>query len=149
VITSSAILGFYALVAGWVLSHLGAESARLAGWQTSASWLSQGSIARDLGCALVFSLLTVAVVSGGVKAGIERWSERIMPALVILLMVLIGYVLLQPGASAGLRLYLVPDLSRALHPQLILSALGQAFFSLSLGVGTMLIYGSYLPRTVN
>ena len=67
-----------------------------------------------------------------------------MPALVGILVVLIAYVLTQPGAAEGVRAYLVPDFSRVGDPALLISAMGQAFFSLSLGVGTMLIYGSYV-----
>ena len=88
-------------------------------------------------------ILTMAIIAKGVAAGIEKWSTRLMPMLLVLLLVLIVYVLMQEGAAEGLRVYLLPDISQ-ISPSLIVSAMGQAFFSLSLGVGTMLIYGSYL-----
>ena len=69
-----------------------------------------------------------------------------MPVLMGLLCLLIAYVVAQPGAMEGLKVYLLPDMSRVFEPSLIISAMGQAFFSLSLGVGTMLVYGSYLSR---
>src|SRR5690606_26527581 len=72
-----------------------------------------------------------------------------MPSLIFILILLILYVLTLEGAMDGLRAYLVPDVSRLANPGLIISALGQAFFSLSLGVGTMLIYGSYISRKEN
>ncbi|MGB4248117.1 MAG: sodium-dependent transporter, partial [Pseudohongiellaceae bacterium] len=98
---------------------------------------------------LVFMALTIYVVSAGVRDGIEKWSTRLMPALVVLLLLLILYVFTLEGAAEGLRAYLIPDFSRVANPGLIVSALGQAFFSLSLGVGTMLIYGSYLSSDEN
>lgn len=149
VLTSSAILSFYALVAGWMLSHLFSKASELAGLHHAAAWMVADGIARNLLFALIFSILTLMMVSEGVRGGIERWSTRMMPALVVLLVLMIGYVLFQPGAKEGLKVYLVPDFSRVFHPQLIISAMGQAFFSLSLGVGTMLIYGSYVSRTAN
>lgn len=147
--TASAILGFYALVAGWMLGQFFSHGVSLGGDSELAEWFSSPSPERDLLCAGLFSIATAAVVSEGVKGGIERWSTRLMPALLVLMVALIGYVMTQDGAMAGLRIYLLPDFSRALNPELILSAMGQAFFSLSLGVGTMLIYGSYIPKKEN
>mgnify|MGYP006236070169 FL=1 len=93
--------------------------------------------------------LTAFIVVGGVKSGIEKWSVRLMPTLVILILALIVYVSLQPGAVEGWSAYLVPDFSRVLDPDLLINAMGQAFFSMSLGVGTMLVYGSYLSKNEN
>jgi len=98
---------------------------------------------------LLFMILTALVISAGVEQGIEKWSRRLMPSLLALLVSLIGYVLLQEGSADGLKHYLVPDFSQMADPELIVSALGQAFFSMSLGVGTMLIYGSYLSSHEN
>jgi NSS family neurotransmitter:Na+ symporter len=72
-----------------------------------------------------------------------------MPSLFLLMIGLILYVLTQDGAMAGLKHYLVPDFSQITDPQLIVSAMGQAFFSMSLGVGTMLVYGSYIREDEN
>jgi NSS family neurotransmitter:Na+ symporter len=84
-----------------------------------------------------------------VKDGIEAWSSRLMPLMIIIIIGLIGYVMTLDGAEEGLRIFLTPDFSRVLDPELVISALGQAFFSLSLGVGTMMIYGSYVNRKEN
>jgi len=93
--------------------------------------------------------LTAFIVVGGVKSSIEKWSVRLMPTLVLLIIALIIYVSMQPGASEGWSAYLVPDFTRVLDPELLVNAMGQAFFSMSLGVGTMLVYGSYLSKSEN
>mgnify|MGYP006170561609 CR=1 FL=1 len=72
-----------------------------------------------------------------------------MPTLFIILLALFAYVMTQQGAMEGLKVYLLPDFSQALNPDLLISAMGQAFFSMSLGVGTMLIYGSYVSHSEN
>lgn len=149
IIVASAILVFYTLVAGWMLAWLIAAVCTAIGLGDMATWFASSSLWRDILCAGIFAVFTVAVVSSGVHHGIERWSSRLLPSLLALLLALIAYVLFQPGALEGLRVYLVPDLSRLLEPQLLVSAMGQAFFSLSLGVGTMLVYGSYLSKDEN
>ncbi|TXS93028.1 sodium-dependent transporter [Parahaliea maris] len=148
-IVASLILSFYAIVAGWMMAHCLASLAHLAGMEDLASWLTEFSFSRNIVFMLIFMGLTIGIISEGVQAGIERWSSRLMPMLLITLVVLTGYVFTLDGASDGLRVYLLPDFERALSPKLIISALGAAFFSLSLGVGTMLIYGSYVSDKEN
>jgi len=121
----------------------------MAGMDSLASWLTSFSIEGNILFMLAFMALTVGIISRGVQEGIERWSSRLMPVLLITLVLLVLYVLSLEGASDGLKVYLLPDFSRALSPKLIISALGAAFFSLSLGVGTMLIYGSYISDSEN
>jgi NSS family neurotransmitter:Na+ symporter len=89
---------------------------------------------------------TAAVLLGGVRAGIERVTKALMPALVGLLLLLAARAATLPGAAEGLTYYLKPDLSHLLDPSLYRAALGQAFFSLSLGMGAMITYGSYLGK---
>lgn len=144
VVVASLILSFYAIVAGWMIAHCLASLAELAGAGALAAWLVGFGLPRNIVFMLVFMALTVAIISGGVRDGIERWSSRLMPLLLLTLLALVAYVLTLDGAVRGLEVYLKPDLKSALSPQLIIAALGSAFFSLSLGVGTMLIYGSYL-----
>ncbi|OUS09684.1 sodium-dependent transporter [Gammaproteobacteria bacterium 54_18_T64] len=149
VLTASLILSFYAIVAGWLMAQVPAAVADISGQSPAKNWFAQSSLARDgLFCAL-FSALTAAIVARGVKDGIERWSTRLMPALILLMLGLVATVLTLPGALEGLRLYLIPDFSLITDPALLTSAMGQAFFSLSLGVGTMLIYGSYVSKSDN
>lgn len=146
VLTASLILSFYTIVSGWMIAHLGQPLAQAVRWHGASDWLIQESILRTLLVAFIFMGLTIWIVARGVQAGIEAWSTRLMPLLLAILLCLITYVLLQPGAMEGLRIYLVPDFRQLTDPALLLSAMGQAFFSLSLGVGTMLIYGSYLSK---
>ena len=148
VIVASLILSFYAIVAGWMMAHLLDSIASLTGLEAVGAWATEFSLPRNLIFTALFMVLTMSIIARGVTAGIERWSTRLMPMMLLLFVVLIIYVLTQPGATEGLKLYLVPDFSQ-IKPDLILSAMGQAFFSLSLGVGTMLIYGSYLSDKEN
>lgn len=148
-IVSSLILSFYAIVAGWMMAFCLSSLASLLGAQGIASWLTSFGFERNILGVLVFMGLTVAIIARGVQDGIERWSARLMPVLLLTLVLLVIYVLTLDGAMDGLKVYLLPDFSRALEPDLIIKALGAAFFSLSLGVGTMLIYGSYLDDSQN
>lgn len=149
IITASLILSFYAVVAGWMVAYFLSSLAEIVGNESAATWLTEFSLYRNVIFILVFMVLTVGIISGGVKDGIEKWSTRLMPALLGLLLLLIIYVLTLDGAMDGVKAYLLPDFSRAVDLNLVVSALGQAFFSLSLGVGTMLIYGSYISRKEN
>ncbi|MDX5407191.1 MAG: sodium-dependent transporter [Chromatiaceae bacterium] len=149
IITVSLILAFYGIVGGWMLSHTLEALVKLAGMEQLAQWLVAFSTERNLLFCTVFMLLTVGIVSGGVVNGIERWSVRLMPTLFIIMVLLFGYVMTQQGALEGLKVYLLPDFTQALNPDLLISAMGQAFFSMSLGVGTMLIYGSYVSHSEN
>ncbi|MEQ3696075.1 MAG: sodium-dependent transporter [Pseudomonadales bacterium] len=149
VLTASLILSFYSILAGWMISHMVEPIATLAGATETGTWLTTQGPGRDIIFTVLFSVLTMLIIVGGVRDGIEKWSTRLMPSLITILVALIIYVLMQPGAMDGLKLYLVPDFSGITNPDLLLSAMGQAFFSLSLGVGTMLIYGSYVSEKEN
>ncbi len=149
IIVASLILSFYAVVGGWMFGFFMEPLPRIVGADAVADWLSEFSMPRNIILAMLFMLITIRIVSEGVQTGIERWSSRLMPVLLVILILLALYVQTLPGAVDGLKAYLVPDLSAALSPKLIISALGSAFFSLSLGVGTMLIYGSYVNDKEN
>lgn len=95
---------------------------------------------------MIIVLLSASIIIAGVKQGIEKWSKRLMPLLFFLLILLIVYILSLPGADEGLSRYLTADFSKIGSANLILAAMGQAFFSLSIGVGGMMIYGSYLAK---
>ena len=148
-ITAGLILSFYSIVAGWMLAFMLEPLTAILGLGDISQWLTDFSLARNVGFAAIFVLLTVLIISAGVEQGIEKWSSRLMPSLFILMIGLILYVLTQDGAMAGLKHYLVPDFSQITNPKLIVSAMGQAFFSMSLGVGTMLVYGSYIRADEN
>ncbi|QFU76114.1 sodium-dependent transporter [Halioglobus maricola] len=148
-IVASLILSFYAIVAGWMIAHCLSAAALLLGMDNAAQWLVSFGFMRNMIFMLLFMSLTISIISAGVREGIERWSARLMPALLVTLLALVVYVLTLDGAIDGLKVYLLPDFSRALEPKLIIAALGAAFFSMSLGVGTMLIYGSYVSDKEN
>ncbi|MDC9500105.1 MULTISPECIES: sodium-dependent transporter [unclassified Pseudoalteromonas] len=143
------ILSFYAIVAGWMLSATIEPITTLAGANQASAWLSEQSLTRNIIFTVVFIILTVAIISRGVENGIEKWSKRLMPALLGILFALIAYVMTQEGAMQGLKAYLVPDFSSIFDANLLVSALGQAFFSLSLGTSVMIIYGSYISKKEN
>ncbi|MCP4587139.1 sodium-dependent transporter [Pseudoalteromonas sp.] len=149
IICAGLILSFYAIVAGWMLSATLEPVAQLAGQEQAGAWLSEQSLSRNLIFTAAFIILTVSIISKGVENGIEKWSKRLMPALLGILFMLIIYVMTQEGAMAGLKAYLVPDFSSILNPELLVNALGQAFFSLSLGTSVMIIYGSYISKKEN
>lgn len=149
IVTVSFILSFYSIVSGWMIAFFFDPVARLLGMDGLATWLTTDAVVRNSLFVVVFMMLTVFIISAGVKDGIEKWASRLMPSLIIILLLLIVYVLTLPGALDGLRAYLIPDFSRVADPALLVSAMGQAFFSLSLGVGTMLVYGSYISKREN
>ncbi|WP_299074383.1 sodium-dependent transporter [uncultured Paraglaciecola sp.] len=148
-ITVSLILSFYAIVAGWMLSHFLQTISDILGQDTLSTWLVTSSYTRDILFSGIFLCLTASIVTGGVRGGIERWSVRLMPALFIIIALLIIYVSTLEGAVEGWKAYLLPNFSVIMEPKLLISAMGQAFFSMSLGVGTMLVYGSYVSNKEN
>jgi len=140
------MLSFYTIVAGWMLSHALAAVTELFGFIDIANWLSTSSTLRNVVFTPIFIILGALIIHQGVHAGIEKWSARLMPVLLVMLVGLIIYIIQQEGASEGLALYLIPDFNQITEPKLILSAMGQAFFSLSIGVGGMMVYGSYMKK---
>ncbi|KPD22593.1 sodium-dependent transporter [Idiomarina abyssalis] len=148
-IVLSLILSFYAIVSGWLLSYMIEPLMILIGLPETAAWFTEFSVSRNMATMVFFMLLTVYVVRSGVNNGIERWSRRLMPLLFILLIGMSAYILTQDGAIEGLKMYLVPDFSTITDPNLIIRAMGQAFFSLSLGVCVMMTYGAYLSNSEN
>lgn len=146
-ITVILILAFYSIVAGWMLSHLVDSLFSIV--TLDIPWMIESSSLRSIIFMAIFLVFTALVVTGGVSGGIEKWSVRLMPTLLILIIALIVYVSFQNGAMEGWRAFLVPDIERVLSPELMIDAMGQAFFSMSLGVGTMLVYGSYIQSSEN
>ena len=149
IVTVSFILSFYAIVSGWMIAFFLEPLSRLLGMEGLSNWLTSDAVVRNSLFVVLFMMLTVYIISAGVKEGIEKWASRLMPSLIVILFLLIVYVLTLPGAMDGLRAYLIPDFSLIADPSLLVDAMGQAFFSLSLGVGTMLIYGSYINKQEN
>lgn len=138
------IIGFYSVVAGWTLHYTCASvTAQLA--SQSFGTFMQGPW-MPLMWMTLFILVNTAILLGGVQKGIERASNVLMPVLGILMLVLCVNSLMLPGAGDGLSFLFHPDFSK-IDGRVILSAMGQSFFSISMGVGTLLVYGSYLPNS--
>lgn len=143
------ILAFYTVIAGWTVSYVFEEIffyLQMNEWATWISNTSNGPI--NAVFATIFMGATISIILGGVSEGIERATKLMMPLLIIILLIMIGYVISQPGAGTGLQEYLFPDFSKV-NANLIFSAMGQAFFSLSLGMGALITYGSYLSKKEN
>ncbi|RJE78408.1 sodium-dependent transporter [Pseudoalteromonas citrea] len=143
------MLSFYSIVAGWMLAYSIEPIARFFGFEQLSAFLIGDSTLRNFIFTPIMLLLTAGIILKGVKSGIETWSRRLMPMLLLLLVALIAYIGTLDGAVEGFKAYLVPDFSQITDPDLVIAAMGQAFFSLSLGVGCMMIYGSYLKPNAN
>ena len=125
----SLIMSFYAIVAGWFIGYALQPFADILGFSSASTWLTSFSISSNLVLTFVFFLMTLVVVKQGVQGGIEKWSKRLMPLLFVLLISISAYLIFLPGAVEGLKHYLIPDLGKALQKKVLLSALGQSFFS--------------------
>lgn len=147
VLAGFVILSYYSVVAGWALSYIFKSAAYMAAGSDSAN-IFVSSISSAFGGIFwhtLFMAICVGIVYGGVERGIERWSKVLMPVLLLLLIILIIRSVTLPGAGEGLAFYLSPDFS-AFDAEGFLAALGQVFFTLSLGMGCMITYGSYLKK---
>jgi neurotransmitter:Na+ symporter, NSS family len=151
VLTGFGILSFYSVVAGWTLSYLGRSLAGafahpMTPQESGALFESViASPVQSVAMAGAFLLLTAVVVRGGVSGGIERASKVLMPIFFVMLLVLAGRALTLPGGIEGVRYLFSPDFSK-LSASTVMSAMGQALFSLSLGMGGMITYGAYLQK---
>ena len=152
ILTSTIILGFYAVVAGWCLQYLFASFAgQLNGDAAYVQNYFQSFSSDPLKPALwgvAFIVITHLVIVRGVQGGIERASKILMPLLLILLLVIVVASCMLPGAINGVRFLLLPDFTKV-SSSLLLEALGQAFFSLSLGTACLCTYASYFSRKTN
>lgn len=152
VLASATILSYYSVVGGWTIAYI---------WKTMTTALTRdpdelqanfNALAehpwQPLLYHALFMLATVGGVAGGVRGGIERLSKVLMPCLFLMMCLLIVRGLMVPGALAGVIAFLIPDFS-GLTMQSLLDALGLSFFTLSLALGIMPTYGSYLPASAN
>ena len=152
ILCSTIILGFYSVVAGWCLQYLYASIAgQLSGdadYVRSYFQEFSSSLLRPILWSVGFVLLTHLVIIRGVKKGIERISKLLMPTLFVLLIILVISSCMLPGAMAGVEFLFKPDFSK-ITSDVILAALGQSFFSLSLGTACLCTYASYFGRETN
>ena len=148
-ITVLLIYTFYTIISGWIICFGLAPVATFFGMPDLATCLTSLKTAPTMMAGGLFMVMVAGIVAGGVAEGLEKWCNRLMPALVILMLCLIVFTLKQDGAMEGVRYFLLPDFSKILDKNLIISAMGQSFFSMSLGVGIMVVYGSYLTNNSN
>jgi len=150
------ILSFYGVVAGWTIHYV-----ILSVQNVFSSWAEGESVTvfvdfisgsggkwwLPIIYQVIFMALTASIVLGGIKDGIEKYSKILMPLLLGLIIILDIRAITLPGAGAGVEFLLMPKFSKiASNPSAVLDALGHAFFSLSLGMGTMITYGSYISK---
>ena len=150
------ILSFYSVVAGWILDYLVQATHGFKGMDNDDLSAAFAGLLADpvrlIAWHTVFMVLNVAVVAKGVTSGIERANKIMMPALFVILLILLGYGLTAADMPAAFRFMFHFD-AKAISSGVILSAMGHAFFTLSLGMGAIMTYGSYLdsdtsiPRT--
>ena len=153
VVSGVIVLSYYAVVAGWILEYAyQALSNGFAGKTPEQFTTDFASFSSDpfqplLWLALIIAM-TVAIVACGVRSGIERASKIMMPILFLCIVFLVGVASTLPGASRGLEFLLSPDFSKVTGDT-VLSAMGQAFFSLSVGICCLCTYGCYFRKDVN
>lgn len=151
VLAGFVILSYYSVVAGWCLAYI--VKAFSGSFSTYAQPAHAGhafeTFVGQTGWVLfyhfTFMVLCVAIVTRGIRSGIEKASRLLMPTLLLILLLLVIRGLLLPGAGAGLKYLFQPDFSK-LSGEAVLVALGHAFFTLSLGMGAMITYGSHIPK---
>jgi len=154
VATGIGILSYYSVIAGWTFGYfiktLSGEFSSLITKDISQQIFD--SFVEDpffvIGYLFIFLIFTAFVVMGGISKGIERWTKILMPVLFILLLLLTIRSITLPGAGEGLSFYLKPDFTKVTAGT-VGKALGQALFSLSLGMGAMITYGSYISQKDN
>lgn len=154
VVGAFVILSYYSVIGGWVLKYLFAYLQHSSLGDADAYYT--GFITKPLEPVLwhlLFAACCFGIVAFGVSKGIERISKIFLPMLLITLIGIGGYALTLPGAAQGLRFLFLPDFS---HIQsfsdlgtILVRAMGQVFFSLSIGMGTLITYGSYLDKQAN
>lgn len=160
IVTGVMILSYYAVIAGWTIGYFLKALSGKFNFLTGVLKEKQIDEAKkvfqnfsdnhflQILFLAIFLGLTVYVISRGVSGGIEKFSKILMPLLFGIMILLVIRSVTLEGASKGITKYIVPDFS-TFRPQIILEAMGQAFFSLSLGMGTMITYGSYVSKREN
>jgi len=147
------ILSYYSVIGGWTLAYIFKSAGGTFSGASGELAAETFSVFTGNGTTLfiwhsVFMVLTMGVVAGGVQGGLEKAVQYLMPTLFVLLLVMVGYSMTTGFFGKGLEYLFTPDFSK-LSGASMLTAMGQAFFSLSLGMGTIMIYGSYVPKDIS
>lgn len=154
VLAVALIMGFYYVVAGWTAEYfLFSVTGELATYTTPEQYSSLFTNYitnpwKPICVTWIFVLVNHVIVELGVTKGLETVSKYLMPLLFVILMVLCVNSLMMPDSIKGVEFFLKPDFSK-ITPSVVLQAMGQAFFSLSIGIGAMIAYGSYIPKDAN
>lgn len=151
IIVATLISGFYYIVAGWSLYYFVAsiDGTLYSGEAFNAIFHNFQSSWKEPFYTLLFILATHYVVSRGVRKGLERTAEWVMPVLFVMLFAIAIRAAMMPGAREGYEFFFKPDFSKALNIKTIVSAIGQAFFSLSVGLGCLVTFASYFKKGTN
>lgn len=141
------ITPYYCVIGGWVIKYLAVFVTGQVGAATSDNYFSTfiAKPAEPLVWFLIYALLTAVVVMIGVQKGIEKASTILMPVLIILILGITAYCVTRPGAFEGVKYYLLPDFG-SFSATTVLAAMGQLFYSMSLAMGIMITYGSYMKK---
>ena len=143
------IVPYYSVIGGWVIKYLFeyiiGNGSKLAEDGYFSSFISNG-ISAEI-CFVVFALMTMIIIFCGVRNGIERVSKFMMPILVVLSVVIAIYSITRPGAMEGVKYFLLPDFSN-FSWMTVVSAMGQMFYSLSIAMGILVTFGSYMKKDV-
>lgn len=149
-IVPAIILPYYSVIGGWVIKYLWAftsgSGALAAGDEYFGGFISNAG--ESVFWFIIFMGATALIVLAGVEKGVEKVSKIMMPVLVVLSIVIAAYSITLPGAMEGVRYYIMPDFSK-FSATTVLAAMGQLFYSMSLAMGIMITYGSYMKKDVN
>lgn len=150
-IVSTLIPGFYYIVAGWSLYYFVAsvDGTLYSGEEFHSIFENFCNSWQEPLYTVLFIVLTHIVVSRGVRKGLERTAELIMPILFVMLLAMVVRAAMMPGAKEGFEFFFKPDFSKAFSIKTIISAIGQAFFSLSIGLGCLITFASYFKKGTN
>ena len=144
------IVPYYSVIGGWVIKYLvgylGGHGAQLAADGYFTSFISSG-VSTEV-CFVIFALFTLGIIFAGVRNGIERVSKIMMPILVILSLVITVYSVTRPGAWEGVKYFLVPNF-KDFSWMTVVTAMGQVFYSLSIAMGILITFGSYMKKDVS
>lgn len=151
IIVSILISGFYYIVAGWSLYYFVAsiDGTLYSGREFHSIFENFCASWREPLYTMLFILTTHFIVSRGVRNGLERTAKWVMPILFVMLIVMTIRSAMMPGAKAGYEFFLKPDFSKAFTIETVMAAIGQAFFSLSIGLGCLITFSSYFKKDTN
>lgn len=144
------IVPYYSVIGGWVIrylaSYISGHGKELASDGYFFNFIANGASAEI--CFAIFTILTLAIIFAGVRNGVERVSKVMMPILVVLSVIIAVYSVTRPGALAGVKYFLVPNVSN-FSWMTVVTAMGQMFYSLSIAMGILITFGSYMKKDVS